>query len=60
MGKAVAEDMVTLPKEEYRMLKELYITVKRQNLILRIAEAEENLKKGKVRKVSTDKFIESM
>jgi hypothetical protein len=32
--------------------------VKRQNFLLRIAEAEKNLKAGKVKKVTVDKFIE--
>ena len=58
MGKAA--DMVEIPKEEYSLLKELFRTVKRQNLLLRISEAEKNLKAGKVKKVSADKFIEGI
>jgi len=60
MGKATMEEGVIVPKEEYRFLKELYKTVKRQNFLLRINEAEKNLRLGKVKKVSVDKFIESI
>lgn len=54
MGKAIAGDTITIPKEEYRFLKELYRNVRRQNFLLRIAEAEKNLKSGKVKKVSIE------
>jgi len=60
MGKEITKDTVVIPKEEYGFLKELYKTVKRQNFLLRINEAEENLKAGKVKKVSVDKFVESI
>ena len=60
MEKVATEDTVTIPKGEYKLLKELYKTVKRQNFLLRIAEAERNLKLGKVKKVSVDKLIESL
>ena len=54
MGKATAEEIVVIPKKEYRFLKELYKTVKRQDFLLRIAEAEDNLEKGKVKKSSVN------
>jgi len=58
MTKTIVErDMVMLPKEEYRILKELYKTVKRQNFLLRIEAAEKNLKAGKIKKVSVKDFI---
>ncbi len=60
MRKALAEDSIKVPKYEYRMLKELYKTVKRQQFLLRLDEAEKNLRAGKVKKVSVDKFIESI
>jgi hypothetical protein len=60
MGKEITKDTVVIPKEEYGFLKELYKTVKRQSFLLRVNEAEENLKAGKVKKVSVDKFIESI
>ncbi len=60
MGKAVAEEIVRIPKSEYKVLKEMYKTVKRQQFLLRIEEAEKNLRAGKVKKVSVDKFIESI
>ena len=60
MGRATAEETVVIPKKEYRFLKELYKTVKRQDFLLRIAEAEDNLKKGKVKKSSVNEFINSI
>ncbi len=60
MRKNVTDGTIEVPKEEYKFLKELYRTVKRQNFLLRIDEAEKNLKAEKVEKVSFDKFIESI
>jgi len=61
MGKPVIEgETVTLPKEEYRILRELFRTVKRQNFLLRIDEAEKNLRAGKVKRVSVKEFIGSI
>lgn len=60
MSKTATENTVTIPKEEYKLLKEIYNTVKRQNLLLRIEEAEKNLRLGKVKKVSVEEFIESI
>ena len=54
---AIASETVAIPKEEYRILKEIYRTVKRHNFLLRIAEAEKNLKAGKFRKFKVDNFI---
>ncbi len=56
----ISNETVAIPKEEYRILKEIYQSVKRQNFLLRIAEAEKNLKTGKVKKISVDKFIEQI
>jgi len=60
MKKVIAEETIAVPKTEYRFLKELYRTVKRQNFLLRVEEAEKNLKAGKVKKISIDKFIEGI
>ena len=35
-------------------------TISRQNFLLRVEEAEKNLKAGKVKKISIDKFIEAI
>ncbi len=56
----MTKDTITIPKDEYRLLKELHKTVKRQNFLLRIDEAERNLGAGKVKKVPIDKFIEGI
>ncbi len=60
MKKALAEKLVSVPAEEYNLLKEIYQTVKRQNFLLRIDEAERNFKKGRVKKVEIDSFIRSI
>lgn len=60
MKKALAEKVVSVPAEEYNLLKEIYQTVKRQNFLLRIDEAERNLKKGQVKKIEMDSFIKSI
>jgi hypothetical protein len=57
MSKIATEDTVTIPKEEYNLLREVYKTVKRQNFLLRIAEAEKNLRLGKVKKIMVEDFI---
>ncbi len=57
MSKIAKEDTVTIPKEEYKLLREIYNTVKRQNLLLRIEEAEKNLRLGKIKKITVEDFI---
>jgi len=52
--------MVEIPKDEYKILKEIYKTVKRQRLLFRIEEAEKNFRMDKVEKVSVDDFIENI
>ena len=60
MKKGAAEKVVSVPVEEYNILKEIYRTVKRQNFLLRIDEAEKNLKKGRVKKIEVEDFIKSI
>ncbi len=60
MKKVLAEKVVSVPAGEYKLLKEIYQTVKRQNFLLRIDEAEENLKKGRVKKMEIDAFLKSI
>jgi len=57
---AAVENMVVVPSEEYKFLKEMYKTVKRQMFLFRMEEAEKNLKAGKIKKVSVDKFIDGI
>ena len=59
-SKSATKEMVEIPKDEYRILKEIYKTVKRQRLLFRIEEAEKNFRKGKVEKTSVDDFIENI
>ena len=58
-SKSAPKEMVEIPKDEYRILKEIYKTVKRQRLLFRIDEAEKNFRKGKVEKTSVDDFIKN-
>jgi hypothetical protein len=43
-----------------RILKEIYQNVKRQNFLLRIAEAEKDLKAGKFKKFKVNNFIKQI
>jgi hypothetical protein len=56
----VTKEMVKIPKDEYKILREIYKTVKRQKLLLRIEEAEKNFRFGKVEKTSVDEFIDNI
>ena len=58
-SKSAPKEMVEIPEDEYRILKEIYKTVKRQRLLFRIDEAEKNFRKGKVEKTSVDDFIKN-
>ena len=60
MGKACTENMVHIPKSEYQILKEVYKTVRRQQFLVRLEEAEKSLKIGKIKKLSVDKFIDGI
>jgi len=51
---------IEIPVTEYNILKEVYNSYKRQKLLFRIDEAEKNLKKGKVKKISIDNFINNI
>ena len=51
---------ITISKSEYNLLKEVYSQFKKQALLFRIIEAEKNLKKGKVKKMSSDTFIKNI
>ena len=55
--KITSNQMVKISRLEYELLKEAYRQLKRQVLILRILEAEENLKRKKVKEIEIDKFI---
>lgn len=51
---------IEIPLMEYNLLREAYRQLKKQVLLFRIIEAEENLKKKKVKKINIDKFIEKI
>ena len=60
MGNAAVKDYVKIPIQEYNLLKEVYRTVKRQALLVRIDEAERNLAAGKTKAMSVDDVIASV
>ena len=60
MEHAALKDYVKIPKQEYNLLKEVYRTVKRQALIVRIDEAERNLAAGKTKAMSVGDVIASV
>jgi len=60
MEHATSKEYVKVPKQEYRLLKEVYRTVKRQAFLVRIEEAERNLASGKIKAMTVDDFIDSV
>ena len=60
MEHAAVKDYVKVPKQEYNLLKEIYRTVKRQALLIRIDEAERNLAASKTKAMSVDDVIASV
>jgi hypothetical protein len=59
-SKSTAKQMIEIPKDEYKILKEVYKTVKRQRLLFRIEEAEKNFRLGRVEKIPVDDFIDNI
>ena len=57
MAQTASMDYVKVPKQEYSLLKEVYRTVKRQSLLVRLDEADKNLVAGKTKTVSADDII---
>ena len=57
---SLVEDYVKIPKQEYNLLKEVYLTVKRQAFLVRIDEAERHLAAGKTKSMTVDDFITSV
>jgi hypothetical protein len=60
MEQIVAKDYIKIPKREYNLLKEVYRTVKRQALLVRLEEAERNLSMGKTKTISVRDFINAI
>lgn len=56
----IKEKKVEIPLSEYNLLREACEQLKRQALVLRILEAEQNLKERKVKKMDINKFIKSI
>jgi len=46
-----------VPKQEYDLLKEVYLSVKRQAFLVRIEEAERNLAAGKAKAITVLKIL---
>lgn len=55
MGKQA--DAIMVPRGEYRILREMHKTVKRQQFLFRLEEAKKNLKFRKVKRVSIDELM---
>lgn len=51
---------IEIPLVEYNLLKEIYRQSRRQALLLRIMEAEENLKRKRVKKTNINKFTDKI
>ena len=60
MEHAAVKDYVKVPKQEYNLLKEVYLTVKRQTFLVRLDAAERNLAAGKTKAITVDDFINAV
>lgn len=60
MEHAASKEYVKVPKQEYDLLKEVYLSVKRQAFLVRIEEAERNLAAGKTKAMTVDDFVDSV
>lgn len=54
------KEEITISRSEYNLLKEAYDQFSKQTLLLRIINAEKNLKNNEVKKVDIDEFIENI
>ena len=55
-----SEQTIKIPVRKYNLLQEMFKQTKKQALLFRILEAEENLEKKNVKEVKIDKFIENI
>ena len=60
MAQTAIKDYVTIPKQEYGLLTEVYRTVKRQTFLVHLDDAEKNLAAGKTKTVTVDDLIASV
>ncbi|MFZ2970841.1 MAG: hypothetical protein WA063_06865 [Minisyncoccia bacterium] len=60
MASLKEKEKITISKSEYNLLKEAYDQFNRQALLLRIFNAEKNLKNNVVKKVNIDEFIDKI
>lgn len=60
MANLKEKEKITISKSEYNLLKEAYDQFNRQALLLRIFNAEKNLKNNVVKKVNIDEFIDKI
>ncbi len=60
MNQISVVDKIEIPKNEYAVLKTLVKEYKKHAHFFRILEAEENLRKGKVKRMSSGAFIRSL
>ena len=52
-----SEKTIKIPIRKYNLLQEMFKQVKKQALLFRVLEAEENLEKKNVKEVKIDEFI---
>lgn len=60
MAQPTAKEFVKVPKQEYKLLKEVFRSVQRQAFLVRIADAKKNLASGKTKTASLDDLIDSI
>ncbi len=59
-NQTITKKRIEIPLVEYNLLREVYRQFKKQALLLRIVEAEENLKRKRVKEIDIDKFIKNI
>jgi len=60
MADIAVEEFVKISRQEYNLLKEVYLTVQRQVLLTRIGEAETAYAAGKTKTVTPDELLASI
>ena len=59
-NQTIKEETIKIPVRKYNLLQEMFRQIKRQALLFRILEAEENFEKKNVKEVKIDEFVKNI
>ena len=59
-NQTIKEETIKIPVRKYNLLQEMFRQIKKQSLLFRILEAEENFEKKNVKEVKIDEFIKNI